>query len=155
VSVSFRRAVVDDAGVLARLRWDGTDVEQTGGRQVSAEFAAGFDEFVRTAVEGEEWVIWVAERDGRVIGHAYVAVVGMVPRPGRLARKWGYVSGLYVTPEERGHGAGSGLVQRAAEWAKEAGLEVLLLAAEDGGVGLYQRAGFRRSADLLELELGS
>jgi hypothetical protein len=98
VSVSFRRAVVDDAGVLARLRWEDADVGQTPGRQVSAEFAAGFREFVRTAVGGEEWVIWVAERDGRVVGHAYVAVVGMVPRPGRLGRKWGHVSGLYVEP---------------------------------------------------------
>jgi GNAT superfamily N-acetyltransferase len=153
VSVSFRRAVMDDAGVLARLRWDGADVEQTGGRQIGAQFAARFGEFVWTAVDGEDWVIWVAERDGRVIGHAYVAVVGMVPRPGRLARRWGHVSGLYVDPEERGKGVGSGLVRRAGEWAKETGLEFLLLAAEDGYVSLYERAGFTRSADLLELEL--
>jgi GNAT superfamily N-acetyltransferase len=153
VSVSFRRVVSDDAGVLARLRWDDTDVEQTRGGQVSAEFAARFGEFVRAAVEGGEWVVWVAEREGRVIGHAYLAVVGMVPRPGRLARKWGYVSGLFVAPEERGQGAGSGLVQQATEWAKEAGLEFLLLGAEGGRVALYERAGFVRSPDVLELEL--
>jgi GNAT superfamily N-acetyltransferase len=155
VSVSFRRAVVDDAGVLARLRWDGADVEQTGGGQISPEFAVGFEKFVRAAVEGEEWLIWVAERDGRVIGHAYVVVVGMVPRPGRLVRKWGFVSGLYVEPEERGKGVGSGLVLRGVEWAKEEGLDFLLLSAEEGSVALYERAGFVSSADLLELELRS
>jgi GNAT superfamily N-acetyltransferase len=155
VTVSFRRAVKEDAGLLALLRWDNADVEQTRGEQVGAEFAAGFDEFVRAAVEGGAWVIWVAEHDGRVIGHAYVAVVGMVPRPGRLARKWGYVSGLYVAPEERDKGAGSGLVQQAVEWAKEAGLEFLMVAAAGGSVALYQRARFRRSADLVELEFGS
>jgi predicted N-acetyltransferase YhbS len=154
VSVWFRRALSDDAGVLALLRWDNSDVEQTTGRQVSGEFVTRFGEFVRTAVEAEEWVIWVAERDGGVIGHVYVVVVGMVPRPGRLARKWGYVSGLYVAPEERGKGVGSGLVQQAVEWAKKAGLEFLMLAAAGGSVALYQRAGFRRSADLLELDLG-
>jgi GNAT superfamily N-acetyltransferase len=155
VTVSFRRAVIDDAGVLARLRWDGADVEQTRGGQVSAEFAARFGEFVGAAVEGEEWEIWVAERDGCVIGHVYVAAVRMVPRPGRLTRKWGYVSGVYIAPEERGKGAGSGLVRQAVEWAREAGLEFLLLAAEVGAVTLYERAGFVRSTDLLELELGS
>jgi GNAT superfamily N-acetyltransferase len=155
VTVSFRRAVVDDAGVLAQLRWEGADVERTPGRQMRAEFAARFHEFVRMAVEGHEWVIWLAERDRRVVGHVYLAVVAMVPRPGRSAGKWGHVSGLYVVPDERGRGAGSGLVQEAVEWAKEAGLEFVLLAAESGSVALYERAGFRRSADLLELELGS
>ena len=155
MSVSFRRAVIDDTGVLARLRWDGGDVEQTRGGQISWEFAAGFGEFVRAAVEGEEWVMWVAERDGRVIGHAYVAVVGMVPRPGRLVRKWGYVSGLYVEPEERGEGVGSGLVGRAVECAKEEGLESLLLSAEEGSLALFERAGFVSRPNLLELELRS
>jgi GNAT superfamily N-acetyltransferase len=155
VSVSFRRAVVDDAGVLARLRWHSADVEQTRGREMGAEFAARFGEFVRAAVESEEWVIWVAQRDGGVIGHAYVAVAGMVPRPGRLARKWGYVSGLYVEPEERGNGVGSVLVRRAVEWAKGDGLESLVLSAEEGRVALYERAGFVSSADLMELELRS
>jgi GNAT superfamily N-acetyltransferase len=98
-------------------------------------------------------VIWVAEREGRAIGQAYLAVIGMVPRPGRFARRWGYVSGLYVEPEERGKGVGSGLVRRAIEWAKGEGLEFLLLSAEEGSVALYERAGFTRSADLLELEL--
>jgi GNAT superfamily N-acetyltransferase len=153
--VSFRRAVVDDAGVLAQLRWEGADVEQRPRIQVREEFAADFREFVRTAVDGDEWVIWVAEREGRVIGHAYLAVVGMVPWPGRLARRWGHLSGLYVVPEERGKGAGSGLVQRAVEWAKDAGLEFLLLTAEGGHVALYERAGFTSSKDLLELELQS
>jgi GNAT superfamily N-acetyltransferase len=155
VNVSFRRAVMDDAGVLARLRWEGADVERTPGRQTGVEFEARFGEFVRTAVEGEEWVIWVAEREGRVIGQAYLAVLGMVPRPSRFARKWGYVSGLYVEPEERSKGVGSGLVRRAIEWAKDEGLEFLLLSAEEGSVALYERAGFTRSADLLELALRS
>ena len=77
-----------------------------------AEFASGFAEFVRGALADGRWVIWVAELDGRLVAQIYVQVVGMVPRPGRFARRWGSLGGRL----RRAGGAQQGdRVPRAAE----------------------------------------
>src|SRR5919204_3621383 len=110
-SVSIRRAVPADAPALARLRWD-SSVEEGMAAESYAEFASGFAEFVRGALADGRWVIWVAELDGRLVAQIYVQVVGMVPRPGRFARRWGSLGGRL----RRAGGAQQGdRVPRAAE----------------------------------------
>lgn len=155
MSIAIRQAIPEDAPTLARLRWDDSTEDGVPATLPDAAFAAGFAEFVRDALASGRWVIWIAESDGRVVGHLYVQVVGMIPRPGRFARRWGYVAAVYVIPEARNRGIGTRLLRSVIDWANEEGLESLLLWPSERSASLYERAGFVRSPDVMELSLDS
>jgi GNAT superfamily N-acetyltransferase len=152
-SVSIRQAVADDAPALGSLRWADSVESGRALTQPHAEFAPDFVSFVRDAIAHNRWVIWIAELDGAILAHAYVHPVEMVPRPGRLARRWGYVAAVYTVPEERNRGIGTRLLQAVIDWSREKELEFLLLSATEGSTALYERAGFARTPDAMELRL--
>ena len=77
----------------------------------------------------------------------------MVPRPGLAARQWGYVAAAYTVPEARNHGIASRLLRSVIDWAGREQLEFLLLGANDRSMPLYERAGFVRTQDTMELRL--
>lgn len=131
MSVSIRQAVLEDAPTLAQMRWDDSTEDGTPATQPDAE------------------------SDGRVVAHIYVQLVGMVPRPDRFARRWGCVAAVYTVPEARNRGIGSRLRRRVIDWAKEEELESLLLWPSDRSVPFYERTGFVRGPDALELHLDS
>lgn len=63
------------------------------------------------------------------------------------------MTSVYALPEVRNQGIGSLLLRRVIEWAKEQRLELLLLWPSERSVPFYERAGFVRSPDALELHL--
>jgi GNAT superfamily N-acetyltransferase len=78
-----------------------------------------------------------------------------VPRPGRFSghNRYGYVTNVYAEPEVRGQGIGSRLLERVVEWAREQGLQFLIVWPSEESVRFYERGGFRASPDALELQL--
>ena len=149
----IRQATLADAAELARLRWDFSPDEVVAGGQAFAGFAAGFAEFLRDALAGDGWVIWVAERDGRLVANIYVHLVPKVPRPGRFGAVYGYVTNVYAEPDARNQGIGSAVLDATITWARERRLEFLIVWPAEDSVRFYERAGFRRSPDALELHL--
>jgi GNAT superfamily N-acetyltransferase len=151
--VVVRRAIGADAPQLARMRWADSTEAGTPSPQAAADFCREFEAFVRRAVAERQPAIWVAEVAGRVEAHLYVHVVERVPRPGRFERRWGYVSAVNTTPDERNRGIGSALLRHVVEWAMEERLESLALGPSERSVRFYERAGFVRSPDTMELQL--
>ena len=62
---------------------------------------------------------------------------------------------MYAVPEARNSGIGSALLRHVTGWARERNLELLLLWPSDRSVPFYERAGFVRSPEALELDLES
>jgi GNAT superfamily N-acetyltransferase len=87
-----------------------------------------------------EGPVWVAVRDGAVVG-----TVSVVPRGESL-----YLRGMAVLPAARGRGLGEALLSRVEEFAAAHGYERLWLSTTpflSRAIRLYERAGFRRSDD--------
>ncbi|WP_239312388.1 GNAT family N-acetyltransferase [Plantactinospora mayteni] len=99
-----------------------------------AEFAAriaGMSIGLRTAA-------FVAEVDGRVVGHA-----GGQAAPGQSGIT--VVFAVYLTPAWRGSGLLAALVEAVADWSRAAGRPELLLevvVGNDRAVRAYERLGF-------------
>jgi ribosomal protein S18 acetylase RimI-like enzyme len=76
----------------------------------------------QTTLESPGVAYFVAERDGRVVGHLLLE-----PEAPDLARPPGsiYLAVAATLPEARGTGAGVALTERALAWAKEAGYETV------------------------------
>jgi GNAT superfamily N-acetyltransferase len=150
----IRQATQEDAAELARLRWDFSPDEVTASRQSFAEFHLGFSDFWQRALESGTWTVWVAESEERLIANIYVQIIHKVPRPGRFGNRYGYVTNVYAEPEVRGRGIGSQLLKSVIQWAREERLEFLIVWPSEESVAYYERAGFRRSPDALELHFG-
>jgi ribosomal protein S18 acetylase RimI-like enzyme len=67
----------------------------------------------------------------------------------RIFKSWNgyaYIDDIAVEPEQRGHGVGRALMERAIEWAKAKGFPGLMLETQDNnvpGCRLYARCGFQ------------
>ncbi|WP_314219465.1 GNAT family N-acetyltransferase [Streptomyces zaehneri] len=90
---------------------------------------------------------WVAELDGRIVGHVGLCGAG---KQDVAASLWdgreapAVISRLYVSPEVRGHGVGAALLARAVGSARGRELHpVLDVVAADPAVSFYERLGWR------------
>jgi GNAT superfamily N-acetyltransferase len=92
----------------------------------------------------DEGPVWVAVREGRVVG-----TVSAVPRGREL-----YVRSMAVVPSARGLRVGESLLRRVEEFARAHGHERLTLTTTpflSRAIRLYERAGFERSGRALDL----
>ncbi|MFD8597603.1 GNAT family N-acetyltransferase [Kitasatospora sp. NPDC059646] len=147
--LTVRRAGVEDARVLAELRWAFKREDHEG--PVPAERpVAEAEEWLRKRLRGGPWRAWVAERDGAVCGHVFLHLVERVPEPFADNDPLGYVTNFYVAPPFRNRGAGAALLAAVDGYAKGAGLNTLIVWPSERSAPLYRRAGFRAPEELLE-----
>jgi uncharacterized protein (TIGR00290 family) len=102
--------------------------------------------------------LFVAEREGRVIG--FCAVQAAVPEeePDNPPGPYALLSDLVVLPEARGAGVGRALLERGEAYARAEGATVLtltVLARNRAARTLYAAAGFRERLLSLEKRLDS
>lgn len=95
---------------------------------------------------------WVAEVDGRVVGHVSVTAVpddehGALwsAGAGRPVAELGCVSVLFVHPDAQGRGVGGRLLDVAAEWVRSTGRTPVLDVDDRDGVAhaVYLRKGWQ------------
>ncbi len=122
-------------------------------REAFAEFEALYtpSAFRATTPTGDEvrarmaeGPIWVAERDGMVVG-----TVSAVPRGTEL-----YIRSMAVRPMARGHGVGVRLLRAVEVFAAAQQYRWLVLNTTPflgAALQLYEREGFRRTGDQLDL----
>lgn len=102
---------------------------------------------------------WVAEVDGRVVGHVAAQAVDDVFSPGELGRTWsaahgrpvaelGILGTLFVDPSVRRRGVGRALHDACVGWLRERGLAPCLdvVPVHAAAVVMYERLGWREVA---------
>jgi GNAT superfamily N-acetyltransferase len=65
-----------------------------------------------------------------------------MPKPGRPASRWGYVSNMFVREEARNRGVGSALLDAVIATADERAYARLVLSPAERALPFYLRAGF-------------
>jgi GNAT superfamily N-acetyltransferase len=136
-----RRATVSDVSELAELRREFTyeDPPPGGSRP---DFEEAFAASIQSGISDGSWVVWVAEAEGELVAHAFVAVVPKVPRPVESAASIGYLTNVYTRPGWRSRGVGGRILEAVTSWAQKAGLELLIVWPSDDSVAFYRRHGF-------------
>jgi GNAT superfamily N-acetyltransferase len=148
-----RPALLEDANALARLRWDFSGEETVLDPVAFGDFEHAFGEFWSRAIAEGTWYCWVAEHGHDIVSMAYIQLVEMVPRPGQVRRRYGYVASVYTRPEARNQGIGAQVLHRLIAWARDQRLEFLVLWPSEASITFYQRLGFRSGDGVLELQL--
>ena len=141
--ISVRRAARPDINALVEMRRDFTledpEVNEDSGL---VGFEADCADFLQDAISSGRWHIWVAELDGRIVSHAFVALIDKVPRAVHENSKIAYLTNVYTRPDHRGRGMGAQLIKRAQQAAREARVELMIVWPGDESVEFYRREGF-------------
>jgi len=95
---------------------------------------------------------WVAEREGRVIGHVAVSQATDDDVSVALWRQQNpndaiaVLGRLFVGPDERAGGVASRLMGAAVEWSREANVRLVMFALvkDQAAMRLYERLGWQR-----------
>jgi len=103
-----------------------------------------YGKFLKKQMSSKKARVFVAEADGKVIGHLMVSVKKLPPV--YTIDKEAYVDELFVKPAFRGKGVGAALLREAQKWAKNRGLRELSLTANVKNARaqeVYHEFGFR------------
>ena len=129
--------------------------EITGDRAIdvaSAEAVLGH--FIRRV--GSTGLMLVAEAEGRVIGHLFLALDEAPPYLAPEYRREAWICDAFIEEAWRGQGAFRAMLALAEAHAREAGckrLHIGVLAGNDDAERIYRKAGFRNYAIEMVREL--
>jgi len=137
---TVRMGNVGDAEALAALRWRRVTQERGYDGDNREQFVAALRDWM--AAHAETHIPFVAEKDGAVVGMAWLMVGVRVPTPGAYERRFGDVQSVFVVPELRNDGIGALLIGKLLEAADEKGLEHVTVHSSERAVAFYRRHGF-------------
>ena len=140
--VVVRRATPADAAALVALG-EAVSSEPEGWLITDADWRSVGDErrYLRATRRSPNAAVFVAELEGAVVGRLSLA------RDAHPASPHVADLGLMVATEHRRRGIGRALLERAVEWAEEAGVEKLELHVfphNEPAIRLYEDFGFER-----------
>jgi ribosomal protein S18 acetylase RimI-like enzyme len=158
MSIRIRRAGTDDSPALGRLgalllrAHYGFDPQRFMAPGRNPE--AGYGAFLASQLADADVAVFVAEREGAVIGYVYAA---LEPRSWKELREaCGFIHDIAVEEEGRRLGAATALMQAAMDWLRERGAPRVVLGTADRNEAaqrLFERLGFRRTMIEMTKEL--
>ena len=154
----IRRATRDDLPALGRL---GALLLRTHHDFDRLRFLAAGDDaeegyawFLGTQLKRDDVAIFVAERDGEVLGYVYA---GIEPHSWKELRdEAGFIHDIAVDERGRRGGLARALLDRAFEWLRERGQPRVVLWTADRNAAaqrLFEALGFRRTMIEMTREL--
>ena len=114
----------------------------------------GYSQFLASQLDEEGAVMFVAERQRKIVGYVYGAIEPLSWKD--LRDQCGFVHDLVVGDGSRGGGIGDALLNSALEWLREQGMPRVVLgtaAKNDRARRLFVRRGFRPTMIEMTLEL--
>ena len=115
---------------------------------------AGYGSFLRSQLGDDDVAVFVAEREGEVIGYVYA---GLEPRSWKELREaCGFIHDVAVLETGRRLGVASALIDAAIEWLRARGAPRVVLWSADRNEAaqrLFERLGFRRTMVEMTREL--
>lgn len=150
----YRLAEFGDAEQLARLRWQfRAELNPQPPPTTWEDFRQVMLDFLRQALADGRWAVWVAEENGVLISQVFIQRIEKVPRPASVQPAFGYVTNVFTLPAYRNQGVGAALMLHVQTWARQQGLEMLVLWPSRRAVPFYRRAGFIHPCEAMELPL--
>jgi GNAT superfamily N-acetyltransferase len=145
-----RQADPGDARAMAVMRYTfrtelGEPVE------TEREFVERATAWLAHRLERGSWTGWLAVEQDQPVGLVLVHLLEKVPNPVVEPESIGYVSSLYVRPDRRDRGVGDALLRSAVDFCRHHDVDTVVLWPSPRSVPLYERHGFRRQGDVMEL----
>lgn len=152
--ITLRPAGPADAPQLVALRYRFRS-ELGAPTEAEATFVARALPWFAAHLEHRQWRAWVALRpQGEIIGQIFLHLVEKVPNPVDEAEQIAYLTNLFVLPAYRNRGLGRRLLDVAIAACPPERVATIILWPSAHSRALYERAGFRAPAGILERPSG-
>ncbi len=156
--LAVRPAIADDGAVVWHL-WLAlqalhAEADPTNYRPAADQ--AGFQDYFKSVLLGDEWDPLVAERNGKVVGYIVLREIEREPDLLHCARHWLEIEHLSVAEGERRMGVATALLEQARLVARRRGihrLKVGVRAFNAPAVEAYKRLGFEHAFHRMNLVL--
>ncbi|HEX9162593.1 MAG TPA: GNAT family N-acetyltransferase [Thermoanaerobaculia bacterium] len=115
---------------------------------------SGYAAFLSSRLDSADDCVFVAERDGAIVGYVYAALEPLSWK--ELRGPAGFIHDVVVAEEARRAGTGTQLMQTAIGWLREHGAPRVILwtaAPNDAAQRLFRRLGFRDTMIEMTMEL--
>lgn len=151
----IRPAVQQDVPAIQKLNHDLllSDNEHNHDLDCDWPYSEEGEKYFREAVDSEKYLSVVAEIDGVVVGY----LNGYVKAPSTIyLGKRAEIDNMCVDERARHKGVGRALIDEFKKWAKERGVERLIVEAFSGNssaIEFYKQNGFSPYADVLSQEV--
>lgn len=136
--IQIRRAEITDCALIADvLRWAFAEFKSLYTEDGFAATTPGAEEIAARMMDGP---VWVALQDDVIVG-----TVAAVTKGDSV-----YVRGMAVMPSARGWRAGTRLLEQVESWSAEQNIARIFLSTTpflDSAIRLYEKSGFRRTAE--------
>jgi GNAT superfamily N-acetyltransferase len=149
-AISVRRAVLADRPALGRLGAHLMRVHYAFDQQrflaPGRNPEAGYARFLGEQLEARDVAVFVAERDGEVVGYVYAGIEPLSWK--ELRDTAGFVHDVVVDERARRTGVAAALMDAAIAWVRAQGVGSVMLwtaAQNEGAQALFSRLGFRRT----------
>ena len=115
---------------------------------------SGYGEFLLSQLDEDDAVVFVADREGAVVGYVWADIQPLSWR--ELRDEAGFIDDLLVTEDARRRGIGERLLDAAIEWLRARGQSRVMLWTASPNVSarsLFEHRGFRATMTEMTLEL--
>jgi GNAT superfamily N-acetyltransferase len=146
----LRAATLQDLDVLVRHRrgmWD--EISDLTAEELDSADRV-YRRWARTRMKSGSLVGFVVETSRHEpAASGCLWLMPMQPRPRSKGTVVPYLMSMYTEPAHRGNRLATRIVREAVRWSKDHGYSVVFLHASPHGAGLYTRAGFRRTREMI------
>ena len=149
--MDIRLAAEQDIRQLIQMRWDTTiEFDESKNDESYEEFEKECQSFLERALNSNQWFIWVAVDQEKVVSHIYIELIQKVPRPGRVTRPFAYMTNVYTIPEYRNKGVGSNVLRVINNWIKENKFEFVIVWPSEEAINFYKKNGYIHCTEPME-----
>jgi GNAT superfamily N-acetyltransferase len=153
MGVSFKRATVADAPLLADMRIEFMRIVKDGGSLDEEDWRPGLTGYFSRGLRRESIHAWLCLEDEVVIATAALKVLPVRKGRGAEGLRDGYIMSVYTRPGYRRRGIAARLLSMAIAEARLLGLRRLSLHPTEEGLALYRGLGFRPFRSVMILNL--
>ena len=115
------------------------------------------EEFVSSIISDEHAALFVAERDGQIVGLVHIFIREAPDIPLMVPRRYGVIDNLAVAKPFRRSGVGRSLIEKAHQWALQQGITQVELGVWEfnkGAMAFYERLGYATTSRKMWKSLG-
>jgi len=146
----IRRAIPDDAEVLARFRFAFRS-EHRPPTESSSGFITRCAAWMRERLTADShWRAWILLHDDIPVGNLWLQLVEKIPNPSAGEPELhAYISNFFVLPDHRNRGGGAQLMEAALAECRAQNVDNIFLWPTEESRSLYERFGFEVSDRVL------
>lgn len=144
----IRTATIDDLGDLTDLRVEFfNQLGELSGEEHARIFREATSTYLSRAIPEGNFLAWVAEAGGQIVGTSGLILFEQAPIPPNLTGVEGYILNMYTLPDWRNKGIAKSLLQEIITYAKSINVQHLWLYATKAGGPVYKKIGFAAMVD--------